>query len=44
MSIPYTFHSEAVESYLHKSKSGHLGVTGEGSLLDNAIGQSHHSY
>ena len=28
----------AVESYLHKSKNGLLGVTGEGSLLENAIG------
>ena len=29
----------AVESYLAKSKDGQLGVTGEGSMLDNAQGK-----
>ena len=32
------FLSSAVESYLSQGKDGELGVTGEGSLLDNAQG------
>lgn len=28
----------AIESYLAKGKNGQLGVTGEGTLLDNAAG------
>ena len=32
--------STAVESYLSQGKDGELGVTGEGSLLDNAQGKN----
>jgi hypothetical protein len=28
----------AIESYLAKGKNGQLGVTGEGTMLDNAAG------
>lgn len=33
--------SLAVEGYLAKNKEGSYGVTGEGSLLDNAAGKLH---
>ena len=35
----YLFPSIAVESYLAKSKDGQWGVTGEGSMLENAAGE-----
>ena len=38
------FLSTAVESYLSQGKDGELGVTGEGSLLDNAQGKNFDSH
>ena len=35
----YSVTVSAVESYLAKSKDGQLGVTGEGTMLDNAPGE-----